>query len=268
MSFLGEKSTGAWIEDLTWPEIEARLASGARAVLPIGAESKEHGRHLPLSADACQAKWLCARLAERAHVLIWPLLGYGYYPAFVDYPGSSTLSQETFERVVADILSCIAASGARSVLVVNTGISTIAPLESVVRSLSSDTAVALAHVYRGARYMEVERRIREQPRGGHADEMETSILLAIAPERVDMTKARRWTSESMGRGKFVRGDSQHRNYCPDGVFGDPTLATREKGEQLLAAMLEDLMALVSSSGKNISSRALSPTSGREERGEG
>ena len=79
---------GAQVAELAWPEIAARLADGAIAVLPIGAAAKEHGPHLPLGTDSVQAQWLASTLCAARNVLIWPTLTYGFYPVFVDYPGS------------------------------------------------------------------------------------------------------------------------------------------------------------------------------------
>lgn len=61
-------------------------------MLPIGAASKQHGFHLPTNTDRVQAEWLAARIADRFDALIWPTVGYGYYPAFVGYAGSISLS--------------------------------------------------------------------------------------------------------------------------------------------------------------------------------
>lgn len=243
---MARTSLKARIADLAWPEIEMRIGRGALAVLPVGAGAKEHGRHLPLSTDLIQVEWLAERLAERIagrlDALIWPSLNYGHYPAFTDFPGSCSLRDQVFEMLAVDVVDSITAAGARHVLVVNTGISTIPALDRIA---ASRAVVKLAHVYRGHRYRECEAAVCRQPRGGHADEAETSIMLAIAPERVVMSETRPWTSTTIGRGKFVRSDPAHPNYAPDGVFGDPTLATQQKGERLLAAMLADVEALLS-----------------------
>lgn len=222
-----------------WPEVEKEIAAGAVSVLPIGAAAKEHGRHLPLASDWIQAESLARRLEEHAHILVWPTLGYGFYPAFVDYPGSCTLDSVTFESMVEQIVESIFRSGAPGVLILNTGISTIAPLESLAGPLRH--RIRLAHVYCGERYARTEREVCLHAKGGHGDEAETSIMLAIAPEQVRMGEARAWESSTMGPGKFVRSDASHPNFSPDGIYGDPTVANREKGEKLLGAMLEDLL---------------------------
>lgn len=243
-SSINDARAGAWVADLVWPGIEQRISQGAIAVLPIGAAAKEHGLHLPMATDYRQAEWLAARLIETCNVLVWPTINYGYYPAFADFPGSCTLRETTFANLVAEVIDCIAAAGANRLLILNTGISTMPPLARSAASAAARIVIRLAHVYRGARYLEAERSIAEQAHGSHADELETSIMLAIAPARVMLGKARTWTSPSMGAGKFVRDDPAHPNYSPDGIYGDPTLATQEKGESLLSAMLADLNALI------------------------
>ncbi len=191
-----------------------------------------------MMSDLLQAEYLAHRLAENTNILIWPTLSYGYYPAFVDYPGSCTLETATFERMVIEIAESILGSGATALLILNTGISTIAPLDSA--AARSCGVVRPVHVYRGRRYLEAEHELCHQPRGGHGDEAETSIMLAIAPQRVRMELAKPWLITAIGVGKFVRNDSLHPNFSPDGICGDPTLATCEKGMKLLDAMIEDL----------------------------
>ena len=235
-------SRGIQVADATWPEIERQLSQGARAVLPIGAAAKAHGRHLPLSTDYIQAEWLGKRLAERAPVVVWPALGYGHYPAFTDFPGSCSFSEPTFTRVVHEILIDIFHAGASKLLIINTGISTIAPLERVRRDASDPKRIGVAHIYRGPNFLNVAEQIAEQAHGGHADELETSIMLAIAPERVTLNQAERWDRHAPQSGALNRSDPKQPNYTPSGAWGDPTRATRAKGEALLAAILNDLKA--------------------------
>ena len=232
------KIRGAWVANLTWPEVEERIQSGAVAILPVGAAAKEHGRHLPLNTDQLQAEWLSARLIEKVNVLVWPTLTYGHYPAFTDYPGSCNLSAATFEKLVEEILQSIFGNGSKSALILNTGISTIAPLERVIARMGRP--IKLANVYQGRRYLKAKEKTRQQSYGSHADELETSIMLTIAPDKVNMSRAKPWARREIQAGALVRNNKSHPNYSPDGVFGDPTLATKEKGELLLKGMIEDI----------------------------
>ena len=236
------KMRGAWIADLAWPEIEKRIRSDTCAILPVGAAAKEHGRHLPLNTDQLQAEWLAERIIEKTHALVWPTLTYGHYPAFTNYPGSCSISTKIFENLVQEILQSIFSHGIRSALILNTGISTITPLEHAIARTRRQ--IILTNVYRGRRYLKAEEKIKQQSSGSHAGELETSIMLAIAPDKVNMSLAKAWTERRIRAGALVRNDKSHPNYSPDGVYGDPTLATKEKGELLLKAMLEDILELL------------------------
>ena len=238
-------SPGAFAAQLSWPEVERRVKAGAVIVLPVGAACKEHGPHLPMNTDFLQAEWLAKALVLRAEVLVWPTVSYGYYPTFTDYPGSVSLTCETFQRMVQEILSEIRRAGARAVLILNTGISTIEPLQAAAGDMPESMRIELANVYAGPRCRSVTEAIEEQPRGGHADELETSILLAIGHEHVALDKAETWTPLAMAvSGPFSRSEQDNPRFSPSGVWGDPTLASDEKGRRLLAAIVDDLFAAV------------------------
>jgi len=231
---------GIRVAATSWPRVEEMLEHGASAVLPIGAGCKEHGRHLPMDTDLRQAEWIADQLIEHEALVVWPTIAYGYYPVFVGYPGSISLSQDTFSALVGDVLDGIEAAGAKRIVMLNTGISTIGPLEDVVAARSNRAHCQLINVYSGAKFARAVENVSAQAWGGHADEIETSMMLAIDETLVDMEVARA-APVRIVRGLFNRSDPSLPNYSPDGVNGDPSLAARWKGEQLLAAMLEDVL---------------------------
>ena len=236
---------GACAAQLSWPEVEQRIKAGAIAVLPVGAACKAHGPHLPMNTDLLQAEWLAAALVQRTDVLVWPAVTYGYYPAFTDYPGSISMTCETFQCMVQEILGEIGRAGARAVLILNAGISTIGPLQAVAGDMRKTLHIELANIYAGPRYLGAAAAIEEQPRGGHADELETSMLLAINREHVALDKVQTWTPPAMAAdGHFSRSDPDNPRFSPSGIWGDPTLASEDKGRRLLAAMVDDLLAAV------------------------
>ena len=75
------------------------------------------------------------QIAERIDALIWPTVTYGYYPAFVEYAGSSSLSASTFEAVVHEIAADILDNGMPQLFVLDTGISTLAPVDRALARL-------------------------------------------------------------------------------------------------------------------------------------
>ena len=114
----------------------------------------------------------------------------------------------------------------------------------VLRNLPQDRHTVLANVYDGPCYRRAAEAIEEQSSGGHADELETSILLAIDRRFVNLDEAATWTPPTMATsGPFSRKPNEPR-YSPAGVWGDPMLATEEKGHRLLSAMADDLLALL------------------------
>jgi creatinine amidohydrolase len=229
-----------FIERLSWDAVARRIESGAAAILPVGAGAKEHGFHLPLNTDRLQAEWLAAKIADRFDALIWPTVTYGYYPAFVEYPGSNSLSAPVFESLIHEITAGIVGFGCRALFVLDTGISTRAPVDRALARLAAGNVLHL-RIHEGPRYCRVAEQLAEQSHGSHADELETSLMLALAPELVDMGGAEASpvrTQEVPGR--LTPTDSTSPNYSRSGSYGDPTLATSAKGEALLAAILDDL----------------------------
>jgi creatinine amidohydrolase len=228
------------IERMTWDEVARYIDRGVAAILPIGAAAKEHGFHLPMNTDRVQAEWLATRLADRFDALIWPTVSYGYYPAFTEYAGSSALSAPVFEAMVYEITASIIGFGCRAVLVLDTGISTLVPVDLALARLDTGKALHL-RIHEGANYRRAAAQLAEQRRGSHADELETSLMLALAPELVDMSRAEaspRVEFETAGR--LTPSNTSSPNYSRSGSYGDPTLATRAKGEVLLTAMVDDL----------------------------
>jgi creatinine amidohydrolase len=231
------------VAGLTWDQVGQRLAAGAAAILPIGAGAKQHGLHMPMNTDQVFAEYFSRALAARIDALIWPTLTYGAYPAFVAYAGSVSLSNATFQAVVTEIADSLLAFGARRVLILDTGLSTIVPVDAAIRASRDPSLIRHLKVFTGPRFLKTAHQLKEQPYGTHADEMETSLMLGIAPELVDMARGAPCPFSATGPspGALSPDDPTSPIYSPSGSFGDPTLASADKGALLLAAILEDII---------------------------
>jgi creatinine amidohydrolase len=223
------------VTDLSWNEVADHLDIGIDVLLPIGATAKEHGLHLPMDTDARQAQWLAKELEEKTGMLVWPTVTYGFYPAFRDFPGSISLSRETFIATIREIAADILRHGAVHVFVLDTGISTLAPVDEALREFGA-RALHLK-VHEGPRYREAAKAAK-QAYGSHADELETSRMLALAPDVVRMAKAAASPSPTPFPGPLTLVNA------PSGSYGDPTRAMAELGASLNAAMLADLLETI------------------------
>src|SRR5580765_4178483 len=189
---MGKDTDHHFIERMHWDEVARRIGDSAVAILPIGAAAKQHGFHLPLNTDRIQAEWLAGRMAEKIDALIWPTLTYGHYPATSRTSASKVEIERlllpaysTFEALVREVAGQILGSGCLKLLVLNTGISTLAPVDRALARLASDRVKHL-WIHEGPRYPRVARQLAEQSHGSHADELETSLMLVLAPHLVDM----------------------------------------------------------------------------------
>jgi creatinine amidohydrolase len=231
---------GVLLWDLTWVEAEAVLTPDAVVVLPLGAASKEHGPHLLLKNDWLLAEYYKERVLAAADVVIAPTLGYHHYPAFVEYPGSTSLSAETSRDVVVEICRGLARFGPRRFYVLNTGVSTVKPLRAAAEVLAAE-GILMRFTDIIAMAEPIEKQVSEQPGGTHADEIETSMMLYMKPETVDMSKAvRDWAPKT--KPGFSRTPDGPGHYSETGIWGDPTLATREKGEKVVEHMVAGILA--------------------------
>jgi creatinine amidohydrolase len=227
------------LENLTWDEAERVLTPDAVIVIPLGAESKEHGRHLQLNNDFLMAEYFKHRILAAAPkgVIVAPTINYSFYPAFLEYPGSTSLSMDTARAMITEIVRSLARYGPRRFYFLNTGISTLKPLAQAATELAKDGILL--------RYTDltkedpVEKKLR-QSAGTHADEIETSMMLYIAPDSVQMKKAARDLNLNQPGG-LTRDPKGKGTYSPTGAWGDPTLATREKGQAVVESLLTSIL---------------------------
>jgi creatinine amidohydrolase len=237
---------GIRLTDITWQQAGDVLRPDAVVVIPLGAASKEHGPHLKLGNDAVLADYLTRRVLDAADVVVAPPIPYHYYPAFVEYPGSAALSLETARTVTTEIVHGFSAYGPRRFYVLNTGISTARPLQAAARVLA-EQGILLTYTDLGARLDRASASVRQEEGGTHADEIETSMMLYVNPAMVDMSRAVKEFIPASGPLQLTRRRGAPGTFSESGVWGDPTIATRDKGrvviEALVAGLLADIDAL-------------------------
>jgi creatinine amidohydrolase len=246
------QNKGVLLENITWQEAEKALKPETVVVIPLGAAAKEHGPHLKLKNDWTMAEYYKRRVLKAADVVIAPTVNYHFFPSFLEYPGSTSLRLETARDLIVDICRSLARFGPRRFYVINTGIPTMRALKPAADALAAEGVLLR---YLDPRVDEpIVKPLMKQEGGRHADENETSKMLYMDPASVDMRKAVKDyqpTPDGSARIGFTRDPQAAARgegiYSPTGTWGDPTLATREKGriatEATLTAILKQIETL-------------------------
>lgn len=239
-ALIPKKMPSIYLEDLTWMEAEKALKHFEVGLIALGARTKEHGPHLLLKNDYIMAEYLKERVIQEVPVAVLPTLQYGYYPAFLEYPGSISLRAETFKNVVIDICKSMSGYGLKKFYILNTGVSTLRPLKAAQEELEREGIVL-----RFTNILEIDEKLPsgllKQEGGTHADEGETSMMLYIAPESVNISKAVKDLDLRPGRRGLTRDPKGKGHYSPTGIWGDPTLASKEKGKVIVETTVREII---------------------------
>ena len=222
------------------------------AVLPIGA-CEQHAMHLPFGNDSFHAGAVARRSAELAakrgaRVLVLPTIPYGCDQNQMEFPYTTGLQPTTIIRIFDDLIGGLAKHGLRKFLLLNGHGGNTGTLDAVSRELYDTHGAFIARVDWWHVPADVVAEVQETDELEHADEIETSIALALCPELVDMDasepapsrRARLVELEKYG-GKFSR---PWHLFTRNGGVGDPTKATREKGERIVVAAVERIAGML------------------------
>lgn len=215
-----------------WPEVEAAVAHGVLAVLAVGA-CEQHGAHLPLTTDTDMAQGQAAVIADALGALLLPPVTYGDAWNNEAFPGTLSISPDTLVAILTDIGRGLRRMGVRGLVIVNGHFGNRAPIARAAEVIAAGGLPVLPLDYPGLERL-FPTICDSAPAGHgfmHADEFETSVMLAVAPVAVWMDRAE--ASYPAFPDDFGRVPMQLRDFNPTGVFGDPRPATAAKGRAFL-----------------------------------
>ena len=233
---------------------------GSVLIVPIGSV-EQHGHHLPVATDTILVDAVASRTGERlvesdnVPFLITPTLWTGFSPHHMDFGGTLTASFRTLLAVLTDVIESGLENGFDSMLIVNGHGGNSSLIRAATSKVGADTPdrEILSCTYFELATSFVDD-IRDSDVGGiaHGGEFETSIMLHLRPDLVREDKAnvtyRDEPYSHASREMFDSGTlSPYRSFAEmseTGELGDPTLATAEKGEKLLANLVVELAAIV------------------------
>lgn len=240
-------------------------AANTIAVLPVAA-TEQHGPHLSLSVDTVLVDGVVSaalpHIAPQLRVLFLPTQAIGLSPEHARFPGTLTLKSETIVRLWTDIAESVASAGIRKLLLLNSHGGNVSVMDIVARDLRArlDMLVYSASWFnlplKDALGQDVNDRFSadEHRFGIHAGEIETAMMLALAPQCVEMSQARHFKSSSqdraqafdiLGNGRSAKLGWQMQDYNAAGAVGNAAAATAELGHALVDAAGRALAGLLS-----------------------
>jgi len=245
------------IDAMTWPQVRDAAAQDRIIIIPMAA-IEQHGYHLPVDMDNRGCFHVCSEAARQRPDLLLntPLLPYGFNEHNMEFPGTVSIRMQVFMDYLFDVAHSYARMGFRRIMLVNGHGSNQMLANLVARRIVNETSsIAMALPYWTLSSKQFNDTLRESVSPGgtaHACEYETSIYLALNPDEVEMDKAVKelsptlskwiWTDLTAGSSDVHFVDNYSR-YNQSGVEGDPTTATAEKGETILAWTVENFIGL-------------------------
>ena len=234
------------------------------AVLPVAA-TEQHGPHLPLSVDTVLVDGVVAaalpHLRPDLKVLFLPTQAVGLSPEHARFAGTLSLKAETILRLWTDLGESVAAAGIKKLVLFNSHGGQVSVMDLVARDLRARLNLLVYSVswfnlpLRDAQGQDLNALFGadEHRFGIHAGDIETSMMLALAPAHVDMVQARDFYSSAqeragkfdiLGNGKSAKLGWQMQDYNPAGAVGNAAAATADKGRAVVDAAGRSLARLL------------------------
>lgn len=236
-----------WIPDarnfayLTWKQVDALPRETTLLVLPTAA-IEQHGHHLPLATDTLINNLLLGKALQLVpsdlSIYVLPPVCYGKSNEHLGFPGTLSVSAQTFLAVVRDLGASIAASEFKKVVLYNTHGGNTSLVDILARDLRAEFGLRTFSLFGspGATFEGVSE--QERTYGVHAGEIETAYLLHGAPELVHPNEYTKNYIARVDDPELLKPEGSSANFAwltrdiaPSGVLGDPTAASAENGER-------------------------------------
>ena len=234
-----------YLDRLTWADVKTEIENGRDTVLVPFGSTEQDGRHMPLGTDAVLGDELGWALADRLDAFLAPTVRFGCSEHHLSFPGTISLGEETFKRIVLDVVASLSRHGFRRIVLVPTHGGNFKPLAEAVATLKpieNAKVIAFADLEglaKTAFQSSGAFGVNPAQSGIHAGEWEASLMLALRPDQVKMDRAAEGfvgeLSEIMA--KVFDGIQ---NLDPNGVLGDPRPATAAAGQQYLEEVVDFL----------------------------
>lgn len=236
-----------YMDEMSWVEFKEVSEITDTVLVPMGSVEQE-GLHLPMGTDSIVALEISKRVSSISDVLVAPLINIGYSDWHSGFPGTLSLSMEMLIQVLRKICFDLSRNGFKRFVFVNPHIGNEAPIFSVSTELRRKGIGIGAMINIWKLTGEIGRDIQslEERVFTHAGEIMTSVMLALRPDLVDMTKAKKDVLKSginsleqetsrrvKFKGKHLELYRMSNEVTETGIMGNPINATKEKGEDVI-----------------------------------
>ena len=231
------------LASLTKDEIAQHQKQSPIAILPLGA-TEQHGPHLPVNVDTLLAEALAQKVAQKLNALVLPAIPFGYSWVWKDIPGTLTLKQKLLEELIKDIARSIHHTGMQMLICISGHEANQSSLKYAVRDLADEITMPVYYFFY-PHLQEAMHKFCVSPTWHgivHACEFETSLMLAVRPDLVQMDQAVAEYPENADA--YFYGSTPMGSLSQSGIFGDATHATAEKGELLMEFFTEHIVNIV------------------------
>ncbi len=229
------------LENITMADFKKHLKKTKTIIFPFGTV-EEHGTHLPLNTDTLIVYEVLKRLIRKRKVFLAPPVYYGVCTTTKQHPGTISITPETLRKLTLDLVTDAYKKGLRNFFLISGhggGLHMYAlkeVAEIVIEELKG-IKIAVISPY-DILYKELSE-LAETPNDLHAGEIETSLILALAPELV---KGRSKEEYPKLPKPFVVKDKVR--YWRGGVWGNPGKASREKGEKAVKLIVNKIIGII------------------------
>ena len=231
------------LEKMPWPDVAKQLEQVPAAILPIGA-TEQHGPHMGCGMDAVLADKLCKAVAEETKVMMLPTMPYGCSIGHSQrWPGTIAIQPTTLIELIKQMGDWAYYSGVKRLFIINTHVTNAAPLRCALEMLRAEHDDLMVVVINSA---SISDRVKQfhfaDGNDWHANDAETSLMLSVAADMVDMQRLTQ--ADDPDRTDDLIFAHPVNRTSTNGVTGQPSLATKEKGDQAFQWMVEDLSKLI------------------------
>jgi creatinine amidohydrolase/Fe(II)-dependent formamide hydrolase-like protein len=235
-----EKETRSWsLSELPWPEVEKALARDPRLILTAGALA-QHGPHLPLGANTLIAEAVARGVSEGCGILRAPTFQFGVRGGENEsYAGSAGLERKTLHRALNELLAEWEDHGVQEFFLL-TAHRHEPHIDALLMAMPSRASTTVVNLYS----IDVGDLLEGSPLSEHAGELETSLMLHLAPERVCLERAKDVIPDAKTFRKYARGRVATPPPGSKGILGAPSRATAEKGAAVFLRYIKTLQEIL------------------------